>query len=143
MSSGVAAVIGPNWSVYLRGRGGRGLATSAGAVVATSAGAVVAIAPILMVWTGIWAITGRRIGGGLAGFIGWGMLPVVAVMTNQPAAVGGGAAVLAALMVARRIQGSPGREVEARAALTRAVWDTDRVPQRLADLEPVEKVALP
>jgi len=74
---GVAAVAGHNWSIWLRGRSGRGLATSVGALLVLD--------PALMVWTAGWAVAGWRIGGGLGGFLGWGLLPFVAVALRRPA----------------------------------------------------------
>lgn len=118
--AGIGAVIGHNWSVFLRGRGGRGLATSVGAVLA--------VAPALLVWTAGWAVAGWRIGGGLAGFVGWGLLPVFAVAMGQPALVVFLTVALALVMAARRIQGNPGRERGLRASVSRLLWDTDREP---------------
>lgn len=118
VASGVGAVVGHNWSVYLRGRGGRGLATSAGAVLV--------FAPALLVWTGGWAMAGWRLGGGLGGFLGWGLLPIFAYATGEPAHVVSGAVMLAGLMGARRIQGNTGRPGGLRPSVQRLIWDTDR-----------------
>lgn len=49
-TTGLAAVVGHNWSIYLRWRAGRGLATAVGAVVG--------LAPVLLVWTEVWAVLG-------------------------------------------------------------------------------------
>ncbi|NIV34527.1 MAG: acyl-phosphate glycerol 3-phosphate acyltransferase, partial [Anaerolineae bacterium] len=56
--TGVMAVIGHNWSIWMRGRSGRGLASSAGMLLALD--------PALIAWTAGWAVAGWRIGGGLA-----------------------------------------------------------------------------
>lgn len=116
--AGVAAVAGHNWSAYLGGRGGRGLATSVGVVLGLS--------PLLLMWTGGWAFAGWWLGGGLAGFIGWGLLPVVAMVFASDAVVL--AVLLALLMAARRCQG--GLLVDGRSRLERLIYDTDRVPAR-------------
>jgi glycerol-3-phosphate acyltransferase PlsY len=115
--SGLAAVAGHNWSVFLWGRSGRGLAPSAGVLVGVD--------PSLIVWPGGWAIAGWKFGGGLAGFIGWAFLPVIAVVFNKPDAVVLAALGLGLLMIIRRMQGNPGHEPGIRAAFYRAVFDRD------------------
>jgi glycerol-3-phosphate acyltransferase PlsY len=115
--SGLAAVIGHNWSVFMRGRSGRGLAPSAGVLVGVD--------PSLIVWPGGWAIAGWKFGGGLAGFIGWASLPVIAVLFNRPQSVVLAALGLGLLMTIRRMQGNPGHLPGIRAALYRAVFDRD------------------
>src|SRR5688572_20410793 len=55
---GVCAVIGHNWSIFMRGRSGRGLATAFGMIVALN--------PALAVWTTGWAVAGWKIGSGIA-----------------------------------------------------------------------------
>ncbi len=121
--SGVSAVIGHNWSIFLRGRAGRGLATSAGVVLA--------MAPILVLWLGGWAMAGWRIGGGRAGFIGWGLVPIFAMTRGLSPPIVLGATALTVLMMGRRIQGNPGRVPGVRAGLRRAVYDTDPVTPEL------------
>ena len=118
-ASGIAAVIGHNWSIYLRGRAGRGLATASGVLVA--------LAPGLLVWTAFWAVAGWRLGGGLGGFIGWGMLGPVAYLVDYPAVVVTTVLLLGAIVIVRRVQGNPDSSPGVRAALHRAVWDTDQV----------------
>ncbi len=126
--TGVAAVAGHNWPVYLRGRGGRGLATSAGAVCG--------LAPFLLVWAGAWAVTGWRIGGGIAGFVGWGLLPAFAISLGQPRGVVVATTALAVMMMIRRMQGNADSEPGVRAALERAVWDMDRESRRVDEPAP-------
>jgi glycerol-3-phosphate acyltransferase PlsY len=115
--AGLACVIGHNWSIFMRGRSGRGLAPSAGVLVG--------IDPSLIVWPGGWAVAGWKLGGGLAGFIGWASLPVIAVVFEKPAPAVLGALGLGLLMVFRRMQGNPGHKPGIRAALYRAVFDRD------------------
>ena len=115
--SGLAIVIGHNWSIFMRGRSGRGLAPSAGVLLG--------IDPSLIVWPGGWAVAGWKFGGGLCGFLGWASLPVLAVIFQRPAASVLGCLGLSLLMVGRRMQGNPGRLPGLRAALHRAVFDTD------------------
>lgn len=127
--SGLAAVAGHNWSVFLWGRSGRGLAPSAGVLVGVD--------PSLIVWPGGWAIAGWKFGGGLAGFIGWAFLPVIAVVFNKPDAVVLAALGLGLLMIIRRMQGNPGHEPGIRAAFYRAVFDRDPGDELASAEEPV------
>ena len=112
---GIAAVAGNNWPVFARRRGGRGLATSAGAVVG--------FGWELAVWPGLWAVVGWAIGGGVAGFVGWGLLPAFAWRTHPSLSVLLFTAALAAMMMIRRAQGNAGlREA---GVLARVVFDRD------------------
>lgn len=122
-ASGVMAVVGHNWSVYLRGRAGRGMATAVGALVA--------VAPALLLWPGFWSVAGWRMGGGIAGFVGWGLLAPVALATGQSGLVVMTAASVSLLVMIRRIQGGVGAPKGLRPALERALWDTDRTPEAL------------
>ncbi len=123
--SGLAAVTGHNWPIYLRSRSGRGMATAVGVVVG--------VAPVLMLWTAAWAVMGWRIGGGLGGFVGWGSLPVFALAAGQPGVVVVLAMALSWVIILRRVQGNYDRSPGFRAAVVRAVWDTDPVPSGSAD----------
>ena len=99
---GLAAVAGNNWPLWRHERGGRGLATSAGAVIG--------FVPSFVVWPGTWAVIGWGIGGGLAGFIGWGLLPAFAWWLERSATPVLFAACLGLMMVIRRAQGNAGVE---------------------------------
>lgn len=123
--SGLAIVIGHNWSIFMRGRSGRGLAPSSGVLLA--------VAPPLIVWPGGWAVAGWKFGGGLAGFIAWSSLPVVAVLFNWSSAVVLACFGLAMLCLIRRMQGNSGRIPGFRAAIHRAIFDTDGI--ELAETE--------
>jgi acyl phosphate:glycerol-3-phosphate acyltransferase len=114
---GLSAVIGHNWSIFMRGRSGRGLATSAGTVVALD--------PILMVWITGWAIAGWKIGGGLGGFLGWGLLPMVSVAMGRPPTQSVFLALLAAVIIWRRMQGNPDSPRDPAHMWRRALYDTD------------------
>ena len=122
---GVAAVIGHNWSIWLKGRSGRGLATSAGVVLA--------IDPVLLVWTTGWAIAGWKIGGGLAGFMGWGLLPLVSITLGRPPTESLVLLLLASILVGRRMQGNLDSSWEPGAVWRRAVFDNDPATQPLSD----------
>ena len=124
-AGGVAAVIGHNWSIYLRSRSGRGMATSVGVMVG--------LAPTLLVWTGMWAVIGWWIGGGLGGFIGWSLLGPVAVVADHSPAVVLTAFTLSLIVFLRRAQGRAGDSLEWREVLARVVWDTDRHPEPVED----------
>lgn len=116
---GMLAVVGHNWSIYLRGRAGRGLATAVGMLAG--------LAPSLLVWTGLWAVVGWWVGGGLAGFVGWGLLGPVALVSGRATVVVGAALTLSMVILVRRMQGNPDSPADLRSRLRRAVWDTDRV----------------
>jgi glycerol-3-phosphate acyltransferase PlsY len=127
--AGLAAVAGHNWSIFLWGRSGRGLAPSAGVLAGVD--------PSLIVWPAGWAIAGWKFGGGIAGFIGWAFLPVIAVLLNKPDGVVLAALGLGLLMIIRRIQGNPGHEPGWRAAFYRAVFDRDPGHELASAEEPV------
>ena len=97
---GLAAVAGNNWPLFARRRGGRGLATSAGAVLGFSS--------VLVVWPGVWSLIGWGIGGGIAGFVGWGLLPAFAWWSQPSLAVFVFTVGLAVMMMTRRAQGNAG-----------------------------------
>jgi acyl phosphate:glycerol-3-phosphate acyltransferase len=118
--AGLAAVIGHNWSVFLRGRSGRGLATAAGLLVGLD--------PVLIVWVGGWSLAGRRLGGGFAGFLGWGLLPLVALALGRPGPEVMFLVLLSAVLVGRRMQGNEESVPGMAPALRRALYDTDRAP---------------
>lgn len=131
--AGVAAVIGHNWSIWMRGRSGRGLATAAGMVLMLD--------PVLMVWTGGWALAGWRIGGGLGGFLGWGLLPIVAVALGRPPTESLVLALLTIILMGRRLQGNPADERGAVPGLKRIIYDKDLVVEDFGD--PVEDPLTP
>jgi glycerol-3-phosphate acyltransferase PlsY len=112
----LAAVAGNNWPVWRVDRGGRGLAASAGAALGGW--------PALMIWPGLWSVVGWKVGGGLGGFLGWGLLPVyaVAVGASVPAVVL--AFGLSGFMLVRRAQGNAGFTPSGAAG--RMIRDLDR-----------------
>lgn len=122
---GVAAVVGHNWSALMRGRSGRGLATSAGLLIALD--------PALVAWTGGWAVAGWRIGGGIAGFFGWGLLPLVAVALGRPPTETLLLAVLSTVLMARRAQGNEGESRHRSSALERVLHDRDHTETLLPE----------
>lgn len=117
---GLAAVIGHNWSIFMRGRSGRGLATAFGLIVA--------LHPPLAIWTTGWAVAGWKIGGGMAGFIGWGLLPIVSIAMGAQATESMLILLLASVLIGRRMQGNPGDLMDRASMMRRAVYDKDLVP---------------
>ena len=115
--AGLAAVIGHNWSIFMRGRSGRGLATSVGVIMALD--------PVLLVWTTGWAVAGWKIGGGVAGFLGWGLLPIVAIAMGRPPTEYLFLLLLSIVLMARRVQGNPDSVRGFRPSLRRAIFDSD------------------
>lgn len=122
---GVAAVMGHNWSIFMRGRSGRGLATSVGVALALD--------PVLLVWTTGWAVAGWKIGGGLGGFLGWGLLPIVSVSLGRPVTESLVILLLSTILMLRRAQGNPGDDLSTADALGRVVYDNDRLPGDVRD----------
>jgi acyl phosphate:glycerol-3-phosphate acyltransferase len=126
--AGVAAIVGHNWSIWLRGRSGRGLAPAAGVMVALD--------PVLLVWIAGWSLAGWKIGSGLGGFLGWGLLPIVAVAMGRPPTETLLLALLSIILMARRAQGNQ-ESVHGRVpALKRVIYDTDNVADEYP--EPIE-----
>lgn len=119
---GVAAVIGHNWSIFMRGRSGRGMATAAGMMLALN--------PALVIWTGGWSIAGWKIGSGFAGFIGWGLLPIVSIALGRPVTESLVILLLAAVLIGRRMQGNVGDEMDRAAMMRRAIHDKDETTER-------------
>lgn len=116
---GLAAVVGHNWSIFLRGRSGRGLATAFGVIVGLHLP--------LAIWATGWAVTGWKIGGGLAGFLGWGLLPVVTVALGAPVTESLVVVLLTAVLLGRRMQGNHGDEMDWASMMRRAIFDRDLV----------------
>jgi glycerol-3-phosphate acyltransferase PlsY len=114
---GLSAVVGHNWSILMRGRSGRGLATAFGLIVALN--------PALAIWITGWAVTGWKIGGGMAGFLGWGLLPIVSIALGAPATESLLILLLSAVLIGRRMQGNPGDLTDGASMMRRAVYDKD------------------
>jgi len=127
--SGLAVVAGHNWSIFLWGRSGRGLAPSAGVLAGVD--------PWLILWPGVWAIAGWKLGGGVAGFVGWAAVPVVAALLNRPDSVVLASLGLGLLMIGRRMQGNPSHRPGVRAAFYRAVFDREPREEVTTAEEPV------
>jgi glycerol-3-phosphate acyltransferase PlsY len=69
--AGFAAIVGHNWSVFIRFTGGRGVATSAGALGAMSPWTILLLAPIVIgiIWRSRYVSLGSVTGGLLAPII--------------------------------------------------------------------------
>lgn len=119
---GLSAVVGHNWSLFMRGRSGRGLATAFGLIVA--------LHPPLAIWTTGWAVAGWKIGGGMAGFFGWGLLPIVSIALGGPITESLLILLLATVLIGRRMQGNPGDLMDRRSMMRRAIYDRDLVADR-------------
>jgi glycerol-3-phosphate acyltransferase PlsY len=116
---GLAAVIGHNWSIFMRGRSGRGLATAFGLIVV--------LHPPLAIWTAGWAAAGWKIGGGAGGFFGWGLLPIVSIALGGPVTESLLIFLLATVLIGRRMQGNSGDQMDRGSMMRRAVYDRDLV----------------
>jgi glycerol-3-phosphate acyltransferase PlsY len=92
---GVLAVVGNCWPVYLRFRGGKGVATALGAFLRLMPLMTV---PVALVWL---AVVGASRYVSLASLVAAATLPIGALVWRYPGASVGAAAVVAAIIVAR------------------------------------------
>jgi len=77
-AAGLLAVIGHNWSVFLRFRGGRGVATAAGAVLAL-------MPKVILLAFGIWVVVVFLLGYiSLGSIIASLSVPVIALIFREP-----------------------------------------------------------
>lgn len=119
---GVAAVVGHNWSILMRSRSGRGMATAAGMMLALN--------PALVIWTAGWSVAGWKIGSGFAGFIGWGLLPIVSIALGRPVTESLVIMLLSVVLIGRRMQGNVGDEMDRASMMRRAIHDKDVATER-------------
>lgn len=89
--AGLAAVAGHNWSVFLRGRGGKGVATSFGVILAFAPKVALVL---LVTWVGLVALTRYSSVGSIAGLA---LAPALMALTRQPREAVAFAAVAAVL----------------------------------------------
>jgi glycerol-3-phosphate acyltransferase PlsY len=102
LAAGIAAIAGHNWPVWLRFVGGRGIATSGGVLFM--------FGPLETIITGILLGTGA-IGfkqGAVATLLAFACWPFMAAFFGRPPEVVAGGALVWLLIIARRLQGSPG-----------------------------------
>lgn len=121
VGAGLAAVVGHNWSVFLRFSGGRGIATTAGAVLLLAPWAVaVALAFAIM------GLIVRQVPVGIG--VGVGVLaPLSGWVLGEPKALTLGLAGFFALIVLKRLlaNGFPDTGWGGRLLLNRLVFDRD------------------
>lgn len=80
----VTVVIGHNWTVFLNFQGGKGIATSLGALIGLTM-RVAVIRPVLLWTVAVWAASFILTGFvSLASMIASFLLPMIMVWTNQP-----------------------------------------------------------
>jgi len=122
--AGVAAVIGHNWSLYLRFTGGRGVATAGGVLVGLGAPAsVVAFFCIFILLGLLFRDSGLWLG------IGAALVPLAALAVGQPSHVVLEAIGLVGLLAVKRLMGNweplfPGLS-RRKVLLNRLVYDRD------------------
>lgn len=92
-AAGIAAIVGHNWSVFIRFTGGRGVATSAGGLGAMSIWTLLVIAPVVMIviWRTRYVSLGSITGALLAPVVtvGFALAAVVGVPAIVYALVSG------------------------------------------------------
>lgn len=121
--AGGVAVVGHNWSPWLRGAGGRGITTAMGAL------AVVAWPGSLILLGGmaIGRIFGQTAVGSVVAELA--LTPVLAWLGWPPAALGG-ACVAVPMLVKRLVGNTRPTEPGAKVYLTRLVFDRDRYAEQ-------------
>ena len=139
MVAPLLAVIGNNWSVFLRLQGGRGIAVASGTLLGLSP---VILVPAFVVAVGGWAITRSS---GIWVLIALAILPFLAVFRGDPLAVSLYCAGLLALVVLKRLisnwtplpEDSPRRKVLVNRLLRdRDVDGRDQWVDRVPDSKP-------
>jgi glycerol-3-phosphate acyltransferase PlsY len=120
--AGGVAVIGHDWSPFLRGAGGRGVAPTLGALLVNAwPGAVLVLVCMLLGWAAKQT--------GLGTFVGMvALVPVLGVLSGGSGAIAGVAVVVP--MFVKRIVGNS-RPIESRGPtyMTRLVFDRDALQQ--------------
>jgi len=119
--AGGLAVAGHNWSPFLRGHGGRGLAPALGSLLVNAwPGAVLLLA--VLVATRAFRQTG------LGGFLGEVALTPMLVVTNGTSGAVAGGAIAAPMLVKRVVGNGRPRDPSARTYLRRLLFDHDLEP---------------
>lgn len=117
-AAGGVAVIGHNWSPFLRGLGGRGVGPALGALAVNA-------------WPGVFLLLGSLVVGkafkqtGLGGFFGEVALTPVLAVTNGGSGALAGAAVAVPMLVKRTVGNSRPREPGWRPYARRLLLDRD------------------
>lgn len=121
VAAGLAAVVGHNWSPWLRFSGGRGIGAAIGFLLVISPAALVVFIAVSLV-AAIWHAAPQGTGVGLA------LSPIVAAMTDQDTAVIAGCVALALIVLTKRLLANgPPDPADARAGLLvhRLLYDRD------------------
>jgi glycerol-3-phosphate acyltransferase PlsY len=119
--AGGLAVAGHNWSPFLRGHGGRGLAPALGSLLVNAwPGAVLLLAVLVA------ARAFRQTG--LGGFLGEVALTPMLVVTNGTSGAVAGGAIAAPMLVKRVVGNGRPRDPSARTYLRRLLFDHDLGP---------------
>ena len=118
--AGGLAVAGHNWSPFLRGAGGRGVAPALGALLATAwPGAVLLLVGLVL------GKAGRQTG--LGGFVAEVALAPVLAVTNGAAGALAGACVALPMLLKRLLGNERPSEPTVRAYATRLLFDRDEL----------------
>jgi glycerol-3-phosphate acyltransferase PlsY len=116
--AGGMAVAGHNWSPFLRGAGGRGIAPALGALLAQAwPGAVLVL---------VGLVIGKAVGQtGLGGFVAEALLAPALLVVDGGAAAAAGLAVAVPMLVKRVVGNGPPARAGAGPYLTRLLFDRD------------------
>lgn len=116
--AGGMAVIGHDWSPFLAGAGGRGIATAMGALLVTAWPGTL----LLLAALGVGRLLAQT---GLAGFVADVVLVPFLAVTLGAAAAFAGAAVVLPMLVKRLVGNAPPDDRRPRAYLHRLLFDND------------------
>ncbi|MBV6507171.1 MAG: Glycerol-3-phosphate acyltransferase [Acidimicrobiales bacterium] len=120
--AGGLAVVGHNWSPFLRFAGGRGISPAMGAMLVTA-------------WPGAALLMGGMIVGRLAGqtalgsFVSYVLLVPLLALTDGPAGVWVGICVVVPMLLKRLVGNAAPESSGGRVYLTRLLYDRDHVTQ--------------
>jgi len=127
LTSGLAAVVGHNWPLYLGFKGGRGLGTFGGMFL------------VVFPWGALWLAVPLGLGRlfnytGLGGLVGIGALPFISWITAQPPPVAWGSLGMLLITVVKRLEANrlplPPSGAERRQVLMRRLlFDRDVGPR--------------
>jgi len=124
--TGLAAMLGHNWSLFLRFKGGRGISTALGALL------------VVFPWGALWILAWTVLGGvkrhlaGVSALLGFVTLPLFAMAILQAPAVVWGCLGMLLIVILKRVEGNrePLPEAENR---WRVIWRRLWLDRDLAD----------
>ncbi len=127
LAGGLAAVLGHNWPIFLRFKGGRGLSPFMGLLI------------VVFPWGFPWLLGALALGHllgetAVGALVGLALLPLITWATRQPAAITGACLAMLAITVLKRLEANrlplPQNPTERRRVLLRRLFLDRDVPSR-------------